>query len=1160
MASPSSKPRRSYHVFLSFKGSDIRNSFLGHLYIALKRVGIYTYIDSEELRKGEQISPSLMRAIEKSQIAIVIFSEGYVSSPWCLEEVAKIMECKEQGDLMVFPVFYKVEPREVRTPRESYKEAIAKHESKFGKHSEEVERWKKALFDASNLSGWDLNDGDEAELVRRIVKEISMQLDRIPLYVAKHPVGIHPQVVKLESMINMKSADEVLFIGLWGKGGIGKTTLAKALHNAIFRQFEGSCFLANIREASKDSKDLVPLQGKLLSEILLGQELTVYNVDGGINLIQERLCHKKVLLILDDVDEVKQLDDLAGECEWFGEGSRVIITSRDRHLLTSHGIDEDRIYEVKTLENCEALELFNKHAFVRNNKNVIRRDLVNSVLQYANGLPLALEVLGRFLRGRREREWESALSKLAKSPNEKINGVLKLSYDGLEHNEKEIFLDIACFFKGQTINYIMKVLGSCDLDPTIGIQVLVEKSLTFYDGGTLQMHDLIQLMGMDIVKQECHDDPGKRSRLWLYDDIHYVMSGKLGTSAVKAIVLDLPEPKEIYIGPAAFINMRRLRVLIMINVLTSFQGPIYLPNELRWLEWPECPWNPELCSGPKNLVGLDLRRSNIQVVREQFKDFKKLKFLNFSKCQSLVCMPDLNCTPNLEELNFHGCKNLERAHESVAYHGKLRLLNLSGCSELHHLCDVLQAKNLQSINLSDCSKLQRFPNIPDKKKGLQNLHLDRTPIKELLASIENLVSLEHMTLSDCKNLAILPSSIYKLQNLERLVLDGCSNLINFPKQDESSDPHKKIGFPKLKKLSLRKCNLSEVDFLEKHSCFSFLRDLNLSGNNFTSLSISGQLHNLLNLDVSYCQQLQEVLKIPGQLRKLVATNCESLHKISANMGPMGLMDLSSCYELARHGFSVNDLVKPKMPKWLLPQKEGYIYFLASKDLYEKIRGLALGVAIRAKEGKKNTKFKQPSHWIRIMWLFGLSNQETGGEKSLSVQMITGIISITTSGGMIVKKFGLRLLCKSFENEREVLLQDDQLLDLALFHEVLDENQTITEKDSPSKFVHKGLDENQTSTEEDSPSKFVHKGLNMTDFSIEKGRYSQISPTFQNVLLGGEMLEQFILVEDGTIYFMASQDLYEKFLGLALCVVFSVEDGEKEISFEIVPHVYSERRN
>ncbi|KAI6696064.1 hypothetical protein NL676_023774, partial [Syzygium grande] len=115
---------------------DVRNYFVGHLYTALDQSGIYTYIDSEEMRKGEEITPELMKAIEDSRIAIIVFSEDYASSPWCLEELTKIMECKKQKDLIVLPVFYRVEPREVRTPREIYKDAMAKHEVKFGKYSD----------------------------------------------------------------------------------------------------------------------------------------------------------------------------------------------------------------------------------------------------------------------------------------------------------------------------------------------------------------------------------------------------------------------------------------------------------------------------------------------------------------------------------------------------------------------------------------------------------------------------------------------------------------------------------------------------------------------------------------------------------------------------------------------------------------------------------------------------------------------------------------------------------------------------------------------------------------------------------------------------------------------------------------------------------------
>ncbi|KAK3416288.1 hypothetical protein EUGRSUZ_H01742 [Eucalyptus grandis] len=939
------------------KGTDIRKSFLSHLYAALDQKGFYTYIDSEELQKGDFIKPALMKAIEDSRIAIIIFSENYASSRWCLEEVAKIMECKKQRDLTVFPVFYKVDPREVRTPRESYEKAMVEHERKFGRDSDEVKRWKNALSDAGSLSGWDLKDKDEAEadLIKRIVQEISMQLDRTPLHVAKHPVGIPRQVVKLKSMLNLESRDDVLMIGLWGQGGIGKTTLAKALYNDIFRGFEAPYFLANVRETSKDSKDLVHLQEKLLSEILVRKNLTVSSVDRGINLIQHRLCRKRVLLVLDDVDDVKQLNALAGGHEWFGKGSRIIITTRDNHLLTVHRIDEDHIHEVKTLKDGEALELFNKHAFLRSKKIVIRKDFVDGALHYANGLPLALEVLGSFLCGRREQEWESALNKLATSPDKTINDVLKLSYDGLEDYAKEIFLDIACFFKGRSIEYIMKVLNSCDFDTTIGVQVLVEKSLITKEGETIQMHDLIQLMAMDIVKQECRDDPRRRSRLWLCEDVCDVLSGDMGTNAVKAIVLVLPKTEAIYIGPNAFTNMRRLRLLIMINVHNSFQGPICLPNELRWFEWPECPWFPEFSSCPNKLVGLDLHKTNIQVVREQFKDFKNLKFLNFSECSSMVCMPDLNLTPNLEELDLHKCKNLERAHESVAYHTKLRLLNLEGCSNLQHLFDVLQSKNLQLLNLTDCSKLQRFPNIPNKIKGLQKLYLKGTSIEELPASIENLVSLENLSLINCKKLASLPSSIYKLPSLERLILDGCSKLITFPKKEEDlRDLHSNIGFPKLLVLGLGGCNLLEVEFLENHSCFPYLRTLDLAENNFAKFPTCGQLNNLLQLDVSECRQLEEIGKIPRQLQEFHAENCESLSKIPSDIWASNDIDLLCHGPVLCFHVPSRFILLPggEMPQWLLPNKEGYISFMASKDLYKKFLGLAICAVIQVKKGKQ----------------------------------------------------------------------------------------------------------------------------------------------------------------------------------------------------------------
>ncbi|XP_039167865.1 TMV resistance protein N-like [Eucalyptus grandis] len=229
----SMKRKRIHDVFLSFRGTDVRKNFLSHLYKALVQNGINTFKDSEELRKGDQISPVLMEAIEQSHIAIIVFSEDYASSKWCLEEVVKIMECKEQRDLIVLPVFYKVNPKEVRGGRESYGRALAKYESKFGKDSEEVRKWKKALFDAGSLSGWHFNDEDESQLIQSIVNETSTRLARPPVHVAKHPVGIKSRVVELKSMLKLGSDDDVVMVGLWGQGGIGKSTLGDCVVKAI---------------------------------------------------------------------------------------------------------------------------------------------------------------------------------------------------------------------------------------------------------------------------------------------------------------------------------------------------------------------------------------------------------------------------------------------------------------------------------------------------------------------------------------------------------------------------------------------------------------------------------------------------------------------------------------------------------------------------------------------------------------------------------------------------------------------------------------------------------------------------------------------------------------------------------------------------------------
>jgi len=202
-------------------------------------------------------------------------------------------------------------------------------------------------------------------------------------------------------------ADDVRMVGIWGMGGMGKTTISKAIYNQFFHSFEGKSFLANIRETSKQIDGQVRLQEQLLSDILKTGKIKVNNVDRGITMIKERLRDRRVLVILDDVDELEQLNAIARSRDWFGPGSRIIITTRDEQLIKVLEVDE--VYTAQELSENESLELFSWHAFRNSYPTEDYMDLSRSVVAYSGGLPLALEVLGSFLFSRSMQEWNSAL-------------------------------------------------------------------------------------------------------------------------------------------------------------------------------------------------------------------------------------------------------------------------------------------------------------------------------------------------------------------------------------------------------------------------------------------------------------------------------------------------------------------------------------------------------------------------------------------------------------------------------------------------------------------------------------------------------------------------------------------------------------------------------
>ena len=152
----SSTPSWKYNVFLSFRGEETRNTFSDHLYDALKKKGIITFRDEEKLETGKSISLELFKAIEDSCIALVILSKNYASSTWCLDELRKIIDCMKERGMTVVPVFYDVDPSDVRKQLKTFETAFVAHEERFKQNMEKVEMWKNALTEVANLKGWHL--------------------------------------------------------------------------------------------------------------------------------------------------------------------------------------------------------------------------------------------------------------------------------------------------------------------------------------------------------------------------------------------------------------------------------------------------------------------------------------------------------------------------------------------------------------------------------------------------------------------------------------------------------------------------------------------------------------------------------------------------------------------------------------------------------------------------------------------------------------------------------------------------------------------------------------------------------------------------------------------------------------------------------------------
>ncbi|PNY03145.1 NBS-LRR resistance protein, partial [Trifolium pratense] len=460
--------RKRYNVYLSFCDEDA-TYFATEIYWALSiKARFNVFWDDEKLGSGNrEIPTSVLNVIGDCKVAVIVFSRNYVNSRSCIQEFEKITECcLTTGGLIVLPVLYDGlnNYSAIGTSGEAFHDFVHRIWIKENESSSEEEdkfmSWVAAITKATTYSGLiDFADSYGREYIKDVVESVTRAVKKKrDLLGVFYTVSVKSSVQDVIQLL--KQSRSPLLLGIWGMAGIGKSTIAEAIYNRIGPYFEHKYLLDNVREFWKRDGGPVSLQKKLLSYRGIPTEMQI--------------------------------------------GSKIIITTRDRHLLKEHGVDH--IYTVKELEERESIELFNQCAFSQaTTPQEGFGELSRQLVTYSRGLPFALKALGGFLHGKEVLEWKSVWSSLERFsfPDQEVLQALETSFDDLSDEEKQIFLDIACFFNGMDKNDVLHTLNRSTQCTDLQISLLEDKSLLAIDeNNKLQMHVLLQAMAKYIIKME----------------------------------------------------------------------------------------------------------------------------------------------------------------------------------------------------------------------------------------------------------------------------------------------------------------------------------------------------------------------------------------------------------------------------------------------------------------------------------------------------------------------------------------------------------------------------------------------------------------------------------------------------------------------------------
>ncbi|KAF3588666.1 hypothetical protein F2Q69_00032430, partial [Brassica cretica] len=752
---------------------------------------------------------------------------------------------------------------------------------------------------------------DDAAMIEKIVTDVSNKLnDSTTSNDSDSLVGSETHVRKMKSLLSLES-NEVRMVGIWGPAGIGKTTIARTLYKELASKFTHAAFIESIEgKFEQNHQDAhafkLHLQKQLLSETLNQKDIKVDH----LGVAKARLKGKKVLVFLDDVDELKQLQAMTGQTCWFGPQSRIITTTKDKKLLVAHEINH--IYHVDFPSTSEALEILCLSAFRQNSPPSGFKDMAIEVTRLAGNLPLGLRVLGAYLLGMSRDQWIHALPRLRTSLDGEIEKVLRFSYDALCEDVQELFLHIACFFNGSCIDDLVECLAESRLNVKYGLQVLYDKCfISELERGCFVVHNLMEQLANEIVRKQSVSDPGKRQFLVDAQDICDVLEEKAGTETIRGIDFDLSEVKrKLVIDERAFEGMHRLqflrfqkRGLYENTKLLLPQGLNFRANKLKFLEWYRFPLTcfPREFQ-PRRLVKLKMEESRLEKLWKRPIPLPCLKLMELSNSDYLKELPDLSNATNLKVLRALWCPSLSEISSSIGKCTSLQELHLAGCSKLIAIpSSIGNAINLKTLNVQICYRLDEIPSSIWSLKKLKNLLIAGCPKLRLGSRLRSFPDVSgNITEFNMSNTARegFPSSIMAFSCLRKLSTMTAESFKMFPDIPDTIE-ELLLYNAGIEEIPLSIKNLSRLTKLSMPSC-----------KNLKVLPTNVNLQSLSSLDLSSCTQLRTFPEISTSIRylNLSDTAIEEVPSSIWSWSRLVELNLEDCNSLrVLHSFLDSDL-------------------------------------------------------------------------------------------------------------------------------------------------------------------------------------------------------------------------------------------------------------